>query len=151
MNGQLADKILALLIEKGHAIQSEEISDRFKIGLKKTELLLKEMQQARPDLLLFKKGYGDSTFAVIISDDAEVEPFLSTGGFAHLLEKIERQREQQSEQQALEIQKLRLELDDLKQKPSERKSTRRLAIAAILISLATLLYELWKTLFFEKT
>jgi hypothetical protein len=151
MNGPLADDILSFLIEKGEVIQSEEISDRFKIALKKTELLIKEMVQARPDLILFKRGYGDSAFAVIISDDQEADIFLSSGGFTHLLQNIEEQREQESERQALEIQKLRLEVNDLKQKPSERKSTRRLAVAAILVSIATLLYELWKTLFFEKS
>jgi len=102
--------------------------------------------------LMFQQPAGYSETALYKNPDkiAEIDSFLSNGGYTAESEILNTERklakEKEEERHRLEIEHLQLQIDVLKKHSQESKTTRRMSRTAIGISLIPIAYEILKSL-----
>ena len=145
----LEDKILYELLGDRNYRGTSNLAATLNCSEQEIVEAIEKIHKEDPAMIVIKPGYGDNAYDVVLRKPEKiVKLFLDSGGFTLYRRKIESEMQQLKVRQELELNKLRLEVDELKQRPLERKSTRRLAIAALVVSILSLLIELLKNFVF---
>jgi hypothetical protein len=149
-NPELADKILEAIYSAKGMIGSSVLSEQLSVDQSEVVKIIYAIKNCGEVIRTTRSNGKDQLFALQYQRmESEVELFLKSGGFTAISKSNQQEKESQTERTLLELQHLKLEIANLQQVPAEQKRTRRLSIAAILISLLTILFEIWKTFFLK--
>jgi len=156
MNAQLCDNLLNEIYNRmdkeNYASGSLELAKFFEVSESKIIDAVNEIKKYNYHFLMRKDGFSDNQLVIhpVRESRPDVLVFLESGGFTNL-EKLRQEEIIRTEMQRSREERLsELQIRDLLRLPGEARKTRQLSLAAILISIAALSFEIWKNLFSNK-